>query len=151
LVLLFTLFYANTSIVSLFLNEMQTKYTLLFLEIFLEKGQLQGIDIWINSHYKIIITQSCNGMIPTLFLYASILAYPSSVRHKLLWMLIGYILFFIVNAIRLLFVVYVTQTGGGQAAFYWSHDLVGNAMLMFTGLGLFIAFIKTARSTAKNL
>ena len=145
LALLFTFFYADTSVVSTFLNETQTKLTLFFLDTFLEVGQLQGIDIWINPHYKIIINQACNGMIPILFLYASILAYPSSLWHKLVWMVIGYLLFSFVNVIRLLFVVYATKTGQGQEEFYWSHDLVGNVMLMLTGLGLFIVFIRTAR------
>lgn len=145
LVLLFTFFYADTSVVSTFLNETQTKLTLFFLDIFLEVGQIQGIDIWINPHYKIIINQACNGMIPILFLYASILAYPSSLWYKLVWMVIGYLLFSLVNVIRLLFVVYATKTGQGQEEFYWSHDLVGNAMLMLTGLGLFIVFIRTVR------
>jgi len=53
--------------------------------------------------------------------------------------------FSVVNVVRLLFVSYATQVGNGQEEFYWSHDLVGNALLMLTGLGLFIAFIKTVR------
>ncbi|WP_295419936.1 exosortase/archaeosortase family protein [Sulfurovum sp.] len=146
LALLFVFFYAPTSALSTLLNEGQTKLTLFLLGLFLEPGQLKGIDIWVNPHYKIIINQACNGMIPILFLFASILAYPSSVLHKLLWLLIGYIVFSVVNIMRLLFVSYATQTGNGQEEFYWSHDLVGNALLMLTGLGLFIAFIKTARN-----
>jgi len=145
LALLFVFFYAPTSVVSTLFNEGQTKLTLFLLKLFLEPGQLKGIDIWINPHYKIIINQACNGMIPILFLVASILAYPASILHKLLWMIIGYVSFSMVNVARLLFVIYATQVGNGQEEFYWSHDLVGNAMLMLTGLGLFIAFIKTAR------
>jgi len=110
----------------------------------LEPEQLKGIDIWINPQYKIIITQSCNGMIPILFLLASILAYPSSIMAKIFWMLLGYILFSMVNVMRLLFVVYITQTGEGFSDFYWSHDLLGDALLLFAGLGIFIAFIKTS-------
>jgi exosortase/archaeosortase family protein len=49
-----------------------------------------------------------------------------------------------VNVMRLLFVVHITQTGEGFSDFYWSHDLLGNALLLFTGLGIFIAFIKTS-------
>jgi len=144
LVLLFTLFYAPTSEFSTLLNEGQTKLTLYFLDLFLKPDQLKGIDIWINSHYKIIINQACNGMIPILFLFASILAYPSKIPHKILWMCIGYILFSMVNVIRILLVVFVTENGKGHEDFYWSHDLVGNMLLMMTGLGLFITFIKTS-------
>ena len=146
LALLFVFFYFPTSPFSRWLNDGQTQLTLLFLSFFLEPEQLKGFDIWINPQYKIIITQACNGMIPILFLFASILAFPSRVIIKLFWMILGYILFSLINVVRLLFVVYITQTGKGYTDFYWSHDLVGNALLMITGLGLFIAFIKTSRN-----
>jgi len=144
-------FYAPTSMVSTSLNQVQTELTLVALEFFLNPDQLQGIDIWINPQYKIIITKACNGIIPILFLLASILAYPSTLVHKLIWSILGYIVFFIVNIIRILWVVFVTQNGKGQGEFYWSHDLVGNALLMLTGLILFILFIKTSSRLSKNL
>jgi len=150
LALLFVFFYAPTSAVSNLLNEGQTKLTLYFLDMFLAPEQLKGIDIWINPHYKIIINKACNGVIPILFLFASILAYPSTVGHKILWMVLGYVLFSVVNVARILLVVYVTQTGEGHEDFYWSHDLIGNTLLMLTGLGLFIAFIKTSSKTVKD-
>ena len=145
LALLFTFLYADTSVISTTLNENQTKLTLYFLNIFLEPGQLKGIDVWINPHYKIIITQACNGMIPILILWASILAYPSAIWHKIFWMGIGYILFTLVNVFRILLVVHFTEQKAGQANFYWSHDLLGNIILMVLGLGLFVAFIKTVK------
>jgi len=146
LALLFVLFYFPTSLFSTWLNDGQIELTLHFLSYFLEPAQLKGFDIWINPNYKIIITQACNGMIPILFLFASILSYPSHILAKIFWMILGYIVFSIVNVLRLLFVVYITQTRKGFSDFYWSHDLVGNALLMLVGLGLFIAFIKTSRS-----
>lgn len=150
LLLLFVLFYAPTSAVSTLFNDGQTKLTLLMLELFLKPNQLQGVDVWINPHYKIIITQACNGAIPILFLFASILAYPSTFMHKIIWMLIGYVVFSLVNVFRILLVVYVTQAGEGQGDFYWSHDIIGNIILMLTGLALFILFIKTAKKGVKN-
>jgi len=132
------------------LNDVQTQLTLSTLNLFLAPEQLKGVDIWINTSYKIVITQACNGMIPILFLYASIMAYPSTFKHKVLWMLLGYVLFFVVNIVRILLVVYVTENGKGQGDFYWSHDLVGNTLLLVTGLGLFIAFIKSASKGIKS-
>ncbi|MCF6244700.1 MAG: archaeosortase/exosortase family protein [Sulfurovum sp.] len=148
--LLFVLFYAPILEFSTILNDGQTKLTLYFLDFFLKSGQLKGIDIWIHPQYKIIINQSCNGVIPILFLVASILAYPSSVLHKILWIFIGYAVFSIVNVLRILLVVYATEYGEGQGEFYWSHDLVGNFLLMVTGLILFVLFIKTSSKTIKN-
>jgi len=147
LALLFTLFYADTSVISHTVNEGQTKLTLYGLNLFLEPGQLKGIDIWINPHYRIIINQACNGIIPILFLWASILAYPSTVLDKIIWMGLGYVLFSIVNIFRILLVVHFTEQEAGQGNFYWSHDLLGNVILMAVGLGLFILFIKTSSRT----
>lgn len=143
LALLFGLFYAATSPLSLWLNEGQTGLTLWALSLFLDPQQIKGIDIWINPHYKIYISQACNGMIPILFLFAAILSYPAKLLHKMLWMVITYLLFSVVNVVRLLWVVYVTMHGRGHADFWWSHDIVGNLMLLVTGLVLFVGFIRT--------
>jgi len=148
---LFVLFYAPTSSFASWINGVQTHLTLKGLALFLKPEQLNGVDIWISPQYKIIITQACNGMIPILFLYASILAYHSSFLHKIIWMIIGYMLFFVVNIARILLVVYVTENGQGQGDFYWSHDLIGNILLMLTGLGLFVAFIKSSTQRFKSL
>ena len=149
LAVLFTLFYMETSILAVLVNEGQTKLTLFFLNIFLEKDQLQGIDIWINPQYKIIINQACNGLIPIIFLFASIFAYPSTIWHKIYWIIIGYAVFTMVNVFRILLVVHFVEQKAGRENFYWSHDLMGNALLMGVGLGLFIAFIKTSSLTKK--
>jgi len=150
LALLFTLFYTDISTVAVFINEGQTKLTLFLLALFLEPGQLQGIDIWINPHYKIIINQACNGMIPILFFFASILAFPVNIRHKILWAGIGYVVFSLVNIFRILLVVYFVEQKEGQENFYWSHDLLGNALFMGVGLGLFILFIKTGHKKLRQ-
>ena len=83
-----------------------------------------GIDIWITPHYKIYISQACNGMIPILFLFAAILAYPSGLWHKVCWLVIGYLVYAAVNVARLLWVTYATTHAGGYEAFWWAHDII---------------------------
>jgi len=145
LAILFTFFYADTNPLSTIINDAQTSLTLALLGLFLEPSQLQGIDIWINPNYKIIINQACNGMVPILFLFASILAYPSSLSYKFFWMFMGYFIFSLVNVLRILLVVHFVEQGEGRGNFYWSHDLLGNSILMVVGLTLFVLFIKTSR------
>mgnify|MGYP000462885955 CR=1 FL=1 len=147
LAILFILFYADTNPLSAYINDAQTSLTLALLKLFLEPSQLKGIDIWINPYYKIIINHSCNAMIPILFLFAAILAYPSSLGYKFVWMLMGYLIFSLVNVLRILLVVYFVEQEGGRGNFYWSHDFLGNAILMVVGLSLFILFIKTSRGS----
>ncbi|MFT7879639.1 MAG: exosortase/archaeosortase family protein [Sulfurimonas sp.] len=145
LALLFILFYADTSMLSRMLNDTQSSLTLMMLEPFLKPGQLQGIDIIISPYYKIIITQACNGMVPILFYFAAILAYPSKLWIKPLWLGAGYLIFTLINVVRILIVVYFVEQKGGRDNFYFAHDIFGNALLMVVGLGLFILFIRQTR------
>ena len=144
LLLLFILFYRDTSWLSSFANENQTSFTLSMLHLFLDPEQLQGNHIWINPHYYLIVNKACNGMIPILFLYASILAYPASLLHKSLWMIIGYLVLFITNTVRILLVVYLVKEEGKEY-FYWAHDIFGNLLLLFVGLMLFMVYIHISR------
>jgi len=147
LAILFALFYAQTNPLSTTINNAQTSLTIAMLDLFLEPSQLQGVDIWINPNYKIIINHSCNAMIPILFLFAAILAYPSSLGHKCCWLIIGYLVFSLVNVLRILLVLHFVAQEEGRGNFYWSHDLLGNAILMAVGLSLFILFIKTSKGS----
>ena len=140
--LLFALFYWELSPVAEFVNHYQTKMTLYFLEWGLEEGQLQGIDIMVNPHYKIIITKACNGMIPILVLFAAIVAYPVNWMPKIWWMLIGYLVLTGINIARLLMVAHFVKK---QVDFPLYHDLFGNLLLMLTGLLLFYLFLKKTR------
>ena len=140
--LLFALFYWELSPVAEFVNHYQTKMTLYFLEWGLEEGQLRGIDIMVNPHYKIIITKACNGMIPILVLFAVIVAYPVNWMPKIWWMLIGYLVLTGVNITRLLMVAHFVKK---QVDFPLYHDLFGNLLLVLTGLLLFYLFLKKTR------
>lgn len=142
--ILFALFYLPSNPISVALNTLQTKMTLKILSILLWHNAIQGIDIRIDPHYTIYISQACNGFIPILILYASLLAYPASWLYRIVWMLAGYLIFNLVNIGRIVFVAHMTRKYGHEA-FHWSHDLLGNAILILTGLLLFIAFIKGAR------
>jgi len=143
LVTLFAVFYWDVSPIARVVNEYQTKMLLFILDMGLPDGHLQGIDIMISPRYKIIITQACNGMIPFLVFLAAIWAYPALFLHKLKWSFYGYLLFFVVNVIRLFIVVYfVTIT----PEYFWiSHDIFGNALLISFGLSMFYIYLITIK------
>ena len=144
LLLLFGLLYWDPSPLAASVDHYQRGMTLYFLELGLPKGQLRGIDIWINPHYKIIITKACNGMIPILVLWAAVLAYPlAGWGRKLLWLLIGYLVLSAVNILRLLMVAACVKE---QADFPFCHDLLGNMLLMLAGLLLFWLFLRGTRA-----
>ena len=140
--LLFVLFYWELSPVAEFLNHYQTKLTLYFLEWGLKEGQLQGIDIMVNPHYKIIITKACNGMIPILVLFSAVLAYPAGWTYRVWWLFSGYLVIATINIVRLLMVAHFVKK---QLDFPLYHDLFGNLLLMATGLLLFYLFLRGTR------
>ena len=145
--LLFGIFYWDLSPVAVLINTYQSKITLYTLSMGLPEGQLQGVDIMINPHYKVVVTKACNGMIPILVLYAAILAYPVRWSHKVYWLLVGYVVLTTINIARLYMVATLVKA---QSDFPLYHDLFGNLLLMAIGLLLFYLFLATSQRTAKG-
>ena len=141
---LFTLFYWDASPFSVYVNTFQTTLTSLMTAQVLPEGMMEAHRIFISEHYALVIEKACNGMIPYLFFLASILAFPSTVQHKLKWAVMGYLFITIMNIFRIWFVTqFVMQ---GENNFSLAHDYLGNGLLILTGLILFTSFIKTRKS-----
>jgi len=147
LALLFGLFYWNYSPFSLAINNLQTNITAYLTSLSLAEGVMEGHHIFITEHYALVIEKACNGMIPYLFFLASILAFPSTLIHKIKWAVMGYLFITSINIFRIWFVTqFVMQERGN---FSLAHDFLGNGLLILTGLILFTSFIKT-RSKQKE-
>jgi len=98
-------------------------------------------DIVINPKYRIIITPECNGIIPYLMILAAIIAFSCQLKRKIIWAILSYIVIFVVNIIRLIVVVNVVNSYGTDS-FYLIHDIGGNLLLILTGSGLFLLYIR---------
>ena len=141
--LLFALFYWEVSPFSLAINEFQTNLTALLTSFSLPQGMIETHRIFITEHYALVIEKACNGMIPYLFFLASIIAFPSTLIHKVKWALMGYLFISAINVFRIWFVTqFVLQE---QNNFSLAHDYLGNGLLILTGLILFTSFIKTRK------
>ena len=141
--LLFALFYWEVSPFSLAINEFQTNLTALLTSFSLPQGMMEAHRIFITEHYALVIEKACNGMIPYLFFLASIIAFPSTLIHKVKWALMGYLFISAINVFRIWFVTqFVLQE---QTNFSLAHDYLGNGLLILTGLILFTSFIKTRK------
>ena len=143
--LLFAIFYWDLSPISATINSVQTNLTAYLTSLSLPIGMIEGHRIFITSHYALIIEKACNGMIPYLFFLASIIAFPSSFKHKVKWSIIGYFFITSINIFRIWFVTqFVLEE---KSNFSLAHDYLGNGILILTGLVLFTSFVKTR---AKN-
>ena len=141
--LLFTIFYIDISPIANIVNSIQTNFTSYLTSLTLPNNQMVGDKIIIDSHYNLIIEKDCNGLIPYLFFLASIIAFPSSLQHKLKWLIYGYIAIISINIFRIWLITKVVLES--KSNFSLAHDFIGNAILIFTALLLFILFIKTRK------
>ncbi|MBU1667246.1 hypothetical protein KKC13_02440 [bacterium] len=143
--LLFGLFYWDLSPLSHAINQQQTDLTSYLTSLTLLDNMMEQHRIIINPHYALVIEKTCNGMIPYLFFLASIIAFPSTLMHKIKWSIMGYIIISAMNIFRIWLVTqFVLQ---GRNNFSLAHDYIGNALLILTGLALFIWFVKSRQKT----
>ena len=148
IIILFAVFYWEYSPISAIINNYQTNLTSLFTSFSLKEGMMEAHRIFITEHYALVIEKACNGMIPYLFFLASILAFPSTITHKVKWAIIGYLFISAMNVFRIWFVTqFVLQS---QNNFSLAHDYLGNGLLILTGLILFTSFIKTRNKKKKK-
>jgi len=144
--LLFGLFYWNLSPLSSLINSIQTNLTAFLTSLTLPESMMNEHKILINAHYALVIEKACNGIIPYLFFLASIVAFPSTLIHKVKWAVMGYIFISAMNIFRIWFVTqFVLQE---QNNFSLAHDYLGNGLLILTGLILFTSFVKTRGKTS---
>lgn len=141
--LLFIVFYWELSPLSEIINNVQTNFTAHLTSLTLEKGMMHEHKIFITDYYALVIEKACNGMIPYLFFLASIIAFPSTIQHKLQWALMGYLFISAMNIFRIWFVTEMVLDE--KRNFSLAHDYLGNAILILTGLVLFTSFVKTRK------
>jgi exosortase/archaeosortase family protein len=143
LALLFGVFYWNLSPLSFNINMVQTDLTAYFTSLTLADGMMEEYRILINEHYSLVIEKACNGMIPYLFFLASIIAFPSTIMHKVKWAVMGYIFISLMNIFRIWFVTQLVLQE--RKNFSLAHDYLGNGLLIVTGLLLFTWFVKSRK------
>jgi len=139
--LFFGIFYWDASPLSFIINHHQTNFTIYLTSLTLPQEMMTNAHINITEHYSLVIEKACNGMIPYLFFLASIVAFPSNIFHTVKWAILGYFIISMVNTFRIWFVTKMVMEE--QHNFSLAHDYIGNALLIITGLLLFVAFVKT--------
>jgi len=143
LALFFGIFYWDLSPISFEINQFQTDLTTYLTSLTLPKSMMDNYHILISINYSLVIEKACNGIIPYLFFLASITAFPSTLLHKVKWACFGYIFIIAINTLRIWLVTQIVLRE--QESFSLAHDYIGNALLIITGLLLFIGFVKSRK------
>ena len=143
LALLFSILYWDISPIADIVNYLQTDFTTYLVSLTLDESLTKGYEIVINKHYSLVIEKSCNGIVPYLLFLASIIAFPSTLKHKIKYALIGYTFITVINIFRIWIVTKLVLAEVEN--FSLAHDVIGNTILILTALVLFIFFVKTKR------
>ncbi len=149
--LFFLLFFDGLS--PLFIvNQLQTGLTIhithLWVSIFDLPVHFQAESLLLDNGMHLKILHECNGLTPYLLLAAAILAYPTSLQSKALWLLIGYCAVLVINTLRMLFITLVVIDHPEQ--FHLVHDWIGRYSVALLTLGLFYLYTNYVRIIQKK-
>ncbi|NOZ90634.1 MAG: hypothetical protein GXO60_05030 [Epsilonproteobacteria bacterium] len=148
IIILFTIFYWDISPIARIINHIQTDFISYTTSLLLDNGMMKNHEIIINKHYSLIIENACNGMVPYLFFLSSIIAFPSTIKHKIVWGILGYITINIINIFRIWVITQMVLKS--KSNFSLAHDWIGNILLISVSLALFILFVKTRYNYKKG-
>jgi|GEM_PF-441772 len=148
LVIILYLFVESNNIVADKVNNFQSETLIYALSFVFSERIIEHYVIIEPSVYAISIDRSCNGLLPFLALMASILARKIKFVFKLIAIGIAYILVSMINFFRIVFVIDMVIIN--QSNFSWSHDIVGNLMVISSNIAIFILFLYMFRTYKKK-
>ncbi len=144
LIILFIIFYWgeywNYSIIGDYIDKFHRDIIMKILLFFVNDPVVDKYDILLDNRTKLMITPECNGLIPFLIIEAAILAAPTSIKCKIIWSFVSYIIFMIANILRLI-IVYLVVKKFGVDSFFLIHDVIGNIFLIIVGIFLFFKYL----------
>ncbi len=93
-----------------------------------------------NSGFGVEIAAGCNGVEPAIMLIAAIVAFPASVRDKLLGIAIGLLAIQVLNIARIVTLYYLGQWN--QTIFEWAHLYLWPAMILIDALVVWLLWVR---------
>ncbi len=140
--LLYLLFFIESFSPFYGVNVWQTDLTIYltywWIQLFEIPVEMLGNTVYLDHGFDIWIFDECNGLTPYLLFGTAIIAYPTLWKSKLFWLLEGYAIIVVLNAIRIDAVVYFTMIDANY--FHLSHNLIGRYSTILLTLSLFFIF-----------
>ena len=140
--LLYLLFFIDSFSPLYWLNSLQTDLTIyltaLWIDLFAIPVKMLGNTVYLSHGFNIWILDGCNGLTAFMLFGTAIIAYPTSWKSKLFWLLEGYVIVVVLNMIRIDSVIYFTMIDANY--FHISHNLIGRYSTILLTLCLFLIF-----------
>ncbi|WP_312300653.1 exosortase H [Diaphorobacter nitroreducens] len=105
----------------------------------------QGKVLWNTlTGFGVSIEPGCNGIEACIVLFAAVIAFPSSLRHKLLGLVAGFAAVQALNVVRVISLFYLGQWN--TAVFNFAHEFLWQGLIM---LDVLIVWLLWVRAGAK--
>lgn len=107
-----------------------------------DKGvQSSGIVLHhIPNDFAVSIEAGCNGVEAMIILAAAIVAFPSSWKHKLIGLGLGFVAIQLLNLLRIISLFYIGQWN--YAIFEWTHLYLWQALIIMDALIFWLAWMR---------
>ncbi|MGD8569867.1 MAG: archaeosortase/exosortase family protein [Gammaproteobacteria bacterium] len=102
----------------------------------------------ISNRLRLTILNGCEGTESMFLLAAAVLAFPSSVRHKMIGLLAGVGFVYILNQIRIASLFYALLYD--RDVFHFIHSLAGPTLIVFLIGGFFLFWISRTLAIQKQ-
>ena len=95
----------------------------------------------VSNGFAVSIEAGCNGVEATIVLVAAILAFPASLKRKLIGLIAGIVAVQGLNIVRVISLFYLGQWNFD--AFEWAHLYVWQALIMLDVLIVWLLWVRT--------
>lgn len=96
--------------------------------------------------FGVSIEPGCNGIEACIVLFAAIMAFPSSWRHKLIGLVVGFIAVQAVNVVRVISLFYLGQWN--MDIFNFAHEYLWQALIMLDVLVVWLLWVRAGSKPA---
>ena len=90
--------------------------------------------------FAVSIEAGCNGVEATIVLVAGIMAFPASLRHKMIAILVGFLFVQALNIVRIISLFYLGQWN--YTVFEWFHLYLWPVLIMLDVLVVFAIYLQ---------
>lgn len=117
--------------------------------LFDETAAAAGKVLWNTATgFGVSIEPGCNGIEACIVLFAAVIAFPASWRHKLVGLVIGFVAIQGLNVVRVISLFYLGQWN--TAVFNFAHEYLWQALIMLDVLIVWLLWVRAGSKATQS-
>lgn len=98
--------------------------------------------------FGVSIEPGCNGIEAFIVLFAAVVAFPASWRHKLVGLVVGFVAVQALNVVRVISLFYLGQWN--TAVFNFAHEYLWQALIMLDVLVVWLLWVRAGSKSSST-